>query len=352
MAKSGGKVAYYAFLDRCGLEIEGLSHFSLPDLNEKFRSFKADSLPASRIKIKIGPFVPDLAGTTNVDHQYFIRRSYLYFQESLPGMDFSAEIQGLEEEVTEVRFHLTRKSRLSAANLLYPDAALHAYVLQPLLECKLSGQGLFLMHAGGVAKDGRASLFVGRGGSFKTTYCYRHVQKGFEFLGDDLVMFDREKVYPFPIHAAYFDYHIRQGLNSESDLVGARKIAAIFHLYNPPAPSFKLSGPAVPTEVTVIHPREEWAAPTLRPISLSLAVDKINRNNRMERSSSVPSKYQVGNFLNAYGLIFPDNVYSGIQAQSLACLERLLAGSKARLLETDSRWHEENLAALAAKLLD
>lgn len=346
---AAGPVARYAFLDRVGLEIEGLSRFAIADLNEKFLAFRSDARPSASIRVKIGPFVPDLAGATNVDHHYFIRKNYVYFREYLPGIAFEAEIRGLEEDAIEIRFHVLGKSRLLPANLLYPDWALHAHILQPLLECKLGMQGIFLMHAGGVAKQGKALLLIGRGGSFKTTYCFRLVGKGFDFIGDDLVMFDEGKVYPFPIHAAYFDYHLRHGLVSESDLGGLRRARMIPHLCAPPQPSFRLAAPSLPTEVILIHPRRELGSPDLKPMALATAVEKTHRNNGMERMSNVPSNIQIGNFLNAYGLVFPGHVFARHRETSLAALTRLLSRSKAWMMETSTHWDERNLALVGSR---
>lgn len=50
----------------------------------------------------------------------------------------------------------------------------------------LATQGGFLMHAAGVAIDGRGILLIGAGGRGKTTTALAAVQRGFSYLGDDL----------------------------------------------------------------------------------------------------------------------------------------------------------------------
>ena len=50
----------------------------------------------------------------------------------------------------------------------------------------LATQGGFLMHAAGVAVDGRGILLIGAGGRGKTTTALAAVQRGFSYLGDDL----------------------------------------------------------------------------------------------------------------------------------------------------------------------
>ena len=91
-AQAASSIARYDFMGRMGLEIAGLSRFAIPDLNEKFLAFRSETLPRSVLKVKVGPFVPDLRGATNVDHHYHIRRNYVYFRETLPEVAFEAEI--------------------------------------------------------------------------------------------------------------------------------------------------------------------------------------------------------------------------------------------------------------------
>lgn len=50
----------------------------------------------------------------------------------------------------------------------------------------LAAQGNFLMHAAGVAFDGRGVLLIGAGGRGKTTTALAAAQRGFDYLGDDL----------------------------------------------------------------------------------------------------------------------------------------------------------------------
>lgn len=58
-------------------------------------------------------------------------------------------------------------------------------VLQMLLLELLRGQGLFWLHAGCVARDGKAVVFAGHTGSGKTTACLNLAINGFDFLAED-----------------------------------------------------------------------------------------------------------------------------------------------------------------------
>lgn len=57
--------------------------------------------------------------------------------------------------------------------------------LRPLLAWWLTAHGRFLAHGAALAIDGRAVLFVGPGGSGKSTTALRAQRAGIDFLGDD-----------------------------------------------------------------------------------------------------------------------------------------------------------------------
>lgn len=80
----------------------------------------------------------------------------------------------------------TIRARVAAAS-----AATHAWlVAHPLLTIALvevlARRGLFTVHAGGVARDGRALLLAGGSGAGKSTLTVALVRAGHALLGDDL----------------------------------------------------------------------------------------------------------------------------------------------------------------------
>ena len=84
-------------------------------------------------------------------------------------------------------------------------------VLEPVMYLSVLRAGGLLMHAGGVARDGKAHLFPAHGGTGKTTMTIGMLAKGYSFLGDDLILVDPTTstayAYPRPLHV--FTYNIR-----------------------------------------------------------------------------------------------------------------------------------------------
>ncbi len=85
---------------------------------------------------------------------------------------------------------------LCVAGLADPDGyrpwLLEHLVLQTLALELLRGRGLFWLHAGCVAREGRAVIFLGHSGSGKTTSCLNLACGGFDFLAEDRVFVRRE----------------------------------------------------------------------------------------------------------------------------------------------------------------
>ena len=73
----------------------------------------------------------------------------------------------------------------------------------PTLNEVFRSMNAFLMHSSGVCLNDQGILFVGQGGSAKTTLCLKLIQYGFKFLGDDLVLVSKGinglEVHSFPI---------------------------------------------------------------------------------------------------------------------------------------------------------
>lgn len=344
--------ATYEIADLCRIRIRGLARFALADLNEKFAHFRTDSRAPADLDVAIGSFRPDLEGTINVDHQYHVKRGYVYFREAIPGFSFHAEISGLESDRTEVRYEVLSASRLRPINSLYPDLQLHSHVLQPLVECKLGRKAAFLLHGAALAGPGGAAVLVGRGLSYKTTYCMRMAREGRSFYGDDLVLCHGGRIHPFPIHRRYFDFYLGAGadLDSESGMRGWNNLRMVRHLLGRTGFRHSLAAPARPAKLIVIDPREGVAAPMAAPMPLGTALEKAIINMRMERHPHDPAKYVFGNFLNAYGLVFPDHAFRNHWEECRAALTGLFAGVPATLLETDTEWRTENLPAMRALL--
>jgi hypothetical protein len=84
-------------------------------------------------------------------------------------------------------------------------------ILEPVLYFVAVQKKQYVLHASTIARDGRATCIVGKGGAGKTMTCLnRCMKEGFAFMGDDLIFIDAAKRdvqwFPRPLHL--FGYNL------------------------------------------------------------------------------------------------------------------------------------------------
>jgi hypothetical protein len=81
----------------------------------------------------------------------------------------------------------------------------------PMVQLTLLNHGATFCHASAIEHDGEAILFPACGGVGKTSLMSRYVERGWNFLADDLCTLDargRAAIHPLPMHI--YKYHERQ----------------------------------------------------------------------------------------------------------------------------------------------
>lgn len=113
---------------------------------------------------------------------------------------------GTPDAVIYFKDHPVRKIYVTAVGVF-----VQAQVLEPVMYLSLLQQGILLMHSAGVSKDGKGYLFPAYGGTGKTTTSMSLLNKGYDFLGDDLILVDpaRRRVFPYPRPLHIFTYNVR-----------------------------------------------------------------------------------------------------------------------------------------------
>jgi len=92
--------------------------------------------------------------------------------------------------------------------LLYDEAALNKVAYY--CECLMWWPSKTFLHAGGVAKNGKAIVFTGAGGVGKTSIVLNLLKKGgYDFLGDDWLIIEGNKAFAFPRRIHIFHYNLK-----------------------------------------------------------------------------------------------------------------------------------------------
>jgi hypothetical protein len=275
----------------------------------KFSFFEVDKIENPDIILNIGKFTPSCKYCYSVDHKYIIKKNYLYCKESEGVADWQIQITGLEEGPIIIHYNGKIKG---IASLVNPDFLAQNFLLK-IIEYKLYQKGYYLVHAGGISRDGEGYLLPGRGGSFKTTLCMDLIRKkGFKLLGDDRVLIGNGLAYSFPMSFPVFSYMF-QHLNHEDAWNITHKLSLIRQLINNRL--FVDAGicehePAKIAGLIFIN-RANITKLVMQQLSGNETVKKLILNNRMEDYIDISFlNITSGPFLRyflAYSYIFPES---------------------------------------------
>jgi hypothetical protein len=331
----------YDFHGWLKVAIRNPARYGLADFNRKYAWFQVrDERPAD-LEFTLGDFQPDLRDTFPVDRKFFVREDYLYFEDSDKGLRWKVEITGLDAPITRVRVHYHPMNRLRWPWCLFPDMVLNLYVLQPLLEYKLAGKGIFVMHAAAVANGKGAVFMPGRGGTYKTTMATKMLDAGYSLLGDDLVFFDRERIHPCLMHRHFFHFYWK-GMHSEDDLGFWNKARLGVKLLSDFKEHLPVADPAAASDLIVLSTRRRGGAARLSPLDREAAVGKMILNNRLEQTAYTSFKYRIGRFLEAYAMVFPECRYLRMERDSREALSNLIGNATCSQLEMPEAWSDDH----------
>ncbi|MCX7998340.1 MAG: hypothetical protein N3A69_05225 [Leptospiraceae bacterium] len=170
------------------------------------------------IFVSLGDFEPKLDECRIYEENFFVRDNFIYGRGSSPKTVWALQIEDLEKFPATVKINI---KSVNSRYMLSPSLCL-INILIPLIELKLFYNKFhkksILLHSGAVAKDGNGYLLSGRGGSFKTSIVMDLVRKGYEYLGDDRVIIETERIYSFPTHLPIFNFLLERGGNEELDM--------------------------------------------------------------------------------------------------------------------------------------
>ena len=122
--------------------------------------------------------------------------------------NYEFAIVGLDDDKTTIYFKSHPISNLYVTAI---GVFIQAQVLEPILYYTFLQKNVLFMHCAGVSKNGLAYLFPAHGGTGKTTTCLALMGKGFDFMGDDLLLVDvdQKQVFPYPRPLHLFTYNVK-----------------------------------------------------------------------------------------------------------------------------------------------
>ena len=175
------------------------SHYNIHGLS--FSVTSRDPLITGLITAELKPFRASKSapGALEIRFKMLAPDTGKFYEKNLLKEHFIAERRMTHETLTQ---HYRRSLITSTTDLkkkkvevlavhdpkLFPDPACYFCVTQPLSPW-LKQKGLFFMHAGCVAENGKGVVIVGNSGAGKSTLTLSALQGGFKFFGDEQPLF-------------------------------------------------------------------------------------------------------------------------------------------------------------------
>jgi hypothetical protein len=177
-------------------------------MNLPYSYFETDYIDKPDIILNLDDFTPQNKDCYVVDHKWHIKSDYIYCSEYIEKIKCDIEIIGLEKTRTIINASTNIRK---VKQLFLPSVLPQIIVLQSIIQYKLLCKGFVSIHAAAVANEKGAIIFLGRGGTFKTTLSMDYVRNlNYKFLGDDRVIIDKNNVFSFPLFYKLFDYRINK----------------------------------------------------------------------------------------------------------------------------------------------
>jgi hypothetical protein len=224
-------------------------------------------------------------------------------KDSDKNLRWEAEVYDIERKFTRINFNYPIGNYFHFPWCFFPDLVMELYVLQPIIEWKLSSKGYLLIHAGAVCKENRAWMLIGRGSSRKTQLVIDLLKKDFQFMSDDMVILKDTQVLSLPLSPGLFTFSDKYLKKEEINLLN--QIRLFKFLLNKNIQISPVTNSADLENVFILFPQNDLSS-KIRNFEYGKLINCLKLNQQMEQTSYVSYKYVIGSFLKAYEYVFPE----------------------------------------------
>jgi len=305
-------------------------------MNCQYSYFESEDSTDPNIDVTIGNFVPDLKDCYSLDHKYYVKKDFIYFEDNDKTLRWKVQIEGLEQDKAKIKFYTPHGVYVKYPWMFFPDLILHLYVLQPLLEMRLLKKRLVVIHSGAVHRNGKAYLIAGRGGAHKTNFVLELMKKGYDYISDDTIVLDGKEVFSFPHSISLFDFIYRYLGREEMNVID--KIRLFMFLRRDLPLSFKVVNRSSLNSLTLLIPTNRRDVRIVDRVDFQGMLKMLFFNQTMERTSYVSHKTVIGKYFDAYRFIFPESTFFPSRGEWEKLLMGSFEGIPFRVLEVPIRW--------------
>jgi hypothetical protein len=287
---------------------------------DELEYFCIDDMGQPDITLNIHKFSPSDEGCCTIDNKYHVKKNYFYCKDFNNSFKWEIEIDGFDEGDQNINFHY---SSISPREMLYSSMG-PGFVLWPILYKKLFENGLFMIHAAGVVKDGNAYIFPGPGGSHKAALLADLLKDSrYRLLGDDRVIIEKDNVLSFPTQAPIVDHiysYKKDGHPNILDKMMARLS---------PDPNMPLTASGrLNTMFFLIRGND--GEPAIADLDQKTAINRLITGQEIEMNDQFVNcrSFPYYKYQQAYSYIFPDSAVSCYRDDLKRSFSTLLSGIK------------------------
>lgn len=192
---------YYSIHDIVKFKITALTvpQWKLKNITGMYANFEVPFCENVDFDVIFGEFDPSNEDCIILENNVFVKKDYLYVKrDTYKFTHWEFELSDIEGGHTTIRIHSNTSGYLWMAG----------FIVEFIIHFKLNLKGYSIVHASGISKGNRCSLFAARGGGGKTTVALNLLDHKFDFLGDNFVIIYRGNVYSYITPLNIFAYNV------------------------------------------------------------------------------------------------------------------------------------------------
>ena len=180
-------------------KMEGTNKKILKHFSQDYSYFRTDEEIESELDIILSDFIPDNKDCYIINHKYYIKENYIYCKDKYKIVNWKFCIKNLNGKPT-----------IYFKGGLFSALFLRDYIIEPLIAFKLAQKGFLLIHASGVALNGKGFVFPACKGVGKTSTMLNLIDNGGIYLSNEpIIISNKGKVYSFPSHIHFYHYNLK-----------------------------------------------------------------------------------------------------------------------------------------------
>lgn len=331
----------------CGVRIKNHSRGFFAALNRPLVYFERALEREPDIELTIGDFEENLKSASVVDHEYFVKKGSIFFEDNIRGAEFKISISGFEKGRFAIRAS-AKKTPFCSLNRFYPDRGFYDLLLFPIVERVLLAKGILFLHAGCVTKNGKTIILAGRGGARKTSLVMNLVKKGFSYLGDGWVIAGEEGAYSFPTCPIFFNYRVRHMKSENPGFLHVVKILPRLINASRESPYAKDFSPI--SALCLVYVKDTKKTEIEKLEKEEDVSEALFANNALEWKVEASGGRGLGRVFEAYEYVHTDVSKKTHEDAFRECAVRILKGKKTYRVSLPLRWSQDNVIAIEKAL--